>query len=103
MQYLRPYRLPSPRLTWRDLQHIIARSARFPGRKPSDLVTNGAGLKGMTHPFCFSQSQMFLLYTENKRNLTQSNAWPSGEKNLSVYKIQSLSEMETAMIIFNRW
>lgn len=42
----------SQNLSWRDLQHIIARSARFTeGRKPSDLVKNGAKLEGMENHF----------------------------------------------------
>ncbi|XP_068699747.1 neuroendocrine convertase 2-like isoform X1 [Montipora foliosa] len=33
-------------LTWRDLQHVIVRSARFTnGRRPSDWKRNGAGLE----------------------------------------------------------
>eukprot|EP00118_Oscarella_pearsei_P006471 m.29220 g.29220 ORF g.29220 m.29220 type:complete len:693 (+) comp31150_c0_seq3:24-2102(+) len=35
----------NPKLTWRDAQHIVVRSARVINRKDSDWVTNGAGRK----------------------------------------------------------
>jgi len=37
----------SPDLSWRDVQHIIVRTARPDPVKISNWVTNKAGLKGM--------------------------------------------------------
>ena len=76
--YLPTYCSTSPQLTWRDLQHIIARSSRFTGLKPPDLVRNGADLSGM--PFfkfknlklLFSILSREVLYIYDKSNIAFS-------------------------------
>ena len=39
----------SPRLTWRDMQHIVVMSARPDGLTSNDWVVNGVGRKGQSH------------------------------------------------------
>ena len=37
----------SPRLTWRDMQHVVVRTARTANLRAADWITNGVGRRGM--------------------------------------------------------
>ena len=42
----------SPELTWRDMQHLVARTARIPNAEEEGWTLNGAGLH-VNHRFGF--------------------------------------------------